>query len=89
MISSVVDTCQEGLGIFRKLSLAFGPANAVLGWDDKVHVLISNELGGQSLRDVAHVVVGVGEAAVKDGNDLADILEWIVLKNGWSGFPAR
>jgi hypothetical protein len=74
----VVDAYDEGLGIFRKLSLAFTAANAALGWNDKIHLLITNDLGEQSLSEVANVVISVDEKAVKDADGLAEILEWIV-----------
>jgi hypothetical protein len=75
----IVDRYDAGLAIFRPMYLAFERANAVLGWQDRVHLVITEEQGEQSLHKGATVSLCVKEGRrIGDANALADILEWIM-----------
>lgn len=76
----VVDSYDTGIAILRSDHLAFEAANARLGWKDMVHLVITDELGEQSICEGAQVSLCVGEGRrVNDANALADVLEWLLL----------
>ena len=75
----VVDVHGTALAVLRRMNLAFERANAVLGWQDKVHLVITDEKGEQSIHEGADVSLCVKEGRrVSSSDDLADILEWIL-----------
>lgn len=75
----VVDGYDTALGILRPMSLALQAANARLGWQDKVHLVITDERGEQSIHKGGQVSLCVKEGRrIKDANGLADVLEWIL-----------
>lgn len=75
----VVDGYETALGILRPMSLALQAANARLGWQDKVHLVITDEQGEQSIHKGGQVSLCVKEGRrIKDADGLADVLEWIL-----------
>ncbi|MBB4581590.1 hypothetical protein GGE45_003938 [Rhizobium aethiopicum] len=75
----VVDSYDTGLGILRPMSLALQAANARLGWQDRVHLVITGEQGEQSIHKGGQVSLCVKEGRrIKDANGLADVLEWVL-----------
>jgi len=75
----VVDAYEAALGILRPMSLALQAANARLEWQDKVHLVITDEQGEQSIHKGGQVSLCVKEGRrIKDADGLADVLEWVL-----------